>query len=288
MPDNITFEAVLPSPGPAVSANADQIRLILGSLVANAREAMGDRRGAISVSVGKSSPADIPAVHRFPGEFQPETTDYACLEVRDDGCGIAETDIERIFEPFYSTRFTGRGLGLPLALGGVRGHDGCVTVESKPGRGSVFRVYLPLSSVPVSRPRAREPETTVTLESGTVLLVEDEETVRKMATTMLTRLGMTVLEARDGVEAVKVFRRHRDEIRCVLCNLTMPRMNGWEILEVLRRLAPGIPVILVSGSAEAHVGGSGHREQPQAFLGKPYGVAALRDTLAKAMRGDTA
>ena len=104
-----------------------------------------------------------------------------------------------------------------------------------------------------------------------------------MVKKMLTRLGFTVLEARDGVEAVEVFRRHQDEIRCVICDLTMPRMNGWETLTALRKLSPDIPVILSSGYDEAQVMAGDHPERPQAFLGKPYQLNALSSTIHRVL-----
>ena len=116
-----------------------------------------------------------------------------------------------------------------------------------------------------------------------MLVVEDESAVRKMVTLALQRLGFTVLAAEDGVEAVAVFRQHRDEIRCVLCDLTMPRMNGWETLTALRKLAPGIPVILASGYSEAQVMEGDHPELPQAFLSKPYDRKALMNAISQVL-----
>ena len=241
MPEDVVLETDLPSPGPIISANANQIQQVLTNLVTNAWEAIGDDRGAIRLTVKTVSSADIPAAHRFPIDWQPQDNAYACLEVADAGCGIADKDIEKLFDPFFSSKFTGRGLGLAVVLGIVRAHGGVVTVESEPGRGSVFRVFFPVSAEEVPRRPDQAAQAPEIEGGGTVLLVEDEEMVRNMAATMLTRLGFTVLEAKDGVEAVEVFRQHQDEIRCVLCDLTMPRMNGWETLAALRKLAPGTP-----------------------------------------------
>jgi len=119
--------------------------------------------------------------------------------------------------------------------------------------------------------------------SGTVLLVDDEEILRDMVGTMLMRLGYTVLAAKDGVEAMELFAQHQDEIRCVVSDLTMPRMNGWQTLAALRKLSPGIPVILSSGYDETQVLIGDHPERPQAFLHKPYQMVQLQAVLAKAM-----
>lgn len=118
-----------------------------------------------------------------------------------------------------------------------------------------------------------------------MLVVEDEEALRRMAVAMLGRLGMTALEAKDGIDAVDVFRQHIDEIRLVLCDLTMPRMSGWETLAALRKLSPGIPVILTSGYDQTHAMEGDHAEWPQVFMGKPYGMAILKEILEKVMKG---
>lgn len=170
-------------------------------------------------------------------------------------------------------------MGLPVVLGIVKAHNGGITVESQPGRGSVFRVFLPLSAEEILRPPDKPIQTPEIQEGGTVLLIEDEEQVRKMARTMLTHLGYRVFEAKDGIDAVEIFQQHLDEIRCVFSDLTMPHMNGWETLEALRRLSPGIPFVLASGYDEAQVMAGEHTEQPNAFLGKPYRPQELRDTL---------
>ena len=108
-----------------------------------------------------------------------------------------------------------------------------------------------------------------------MLVVDDEPAVRKGVTFMLERLGFSVFAAEDGVEAVEIFRRHGETIRCVVCDLTMPRMGGWQTLEALRALAPGLPVILASGYSQAEVMEGEHPEKPQAFLGKPFDAAEL-------------
>ncbi|HEX2770047.1 MAG TPA: response regulator [Geobacteraceae bacterium] len=279
----LLLESDLPSPGPVISANPNKIQLILINLVTNAWEAGGERRGAIHLAVKKVSPTDIPAANRFPIDWQPRDNDYACLEVADAGCGIADEDIEKLFDPFFSSKFPGRGLGLPVVLGIVRVHGGAVTVQSGPGRGSAFRVFLPLSEVEAPRKADKAAQAPEIEGGGMVLLVENEERVRSMAADMLTLLNFTVLEAQGGVEAVELFRRHKDEIRCVLCNLTMPRMDGWETLAALRKITPGIPVILVSGYDESQVMTGDHPEWPQAFLSKPYLLEELRDALGRTL-----
>jgi CheY-like chemotaxis protein len=269
--------------GPAISADANQIQQVLTNLVTNAWEACGDGRSAIHLTVKRVSPADIPASHRFPIDWWPHDNAYACLEVADQGSGIANKEIEKLFDPFFSSKCTGRGMGLSVVLGIVRAHRGAVTVESEPGRGSTFRVFLPVSAEEVLRQPDQAAQSPEIEGGGTVLLVEDEPIVRKLGEAMLTRLGFAVLQAKDGVDAVELFQQHKDEVRCVLCDLTMPRMNGWETLAALRKLAPSLPVILASGYDKAHVMNGDHPEEPQAFLSKPYRLQALREAFSRAL-----
>ena len=143
IPQNIELDAELPSPGPIIRGNANMIQQIVTNLSSNAWEAIGDRDGTIRLSVKKVAASDVRTENLFPVEFQLQPAEYVCLEISDTGCGIAPSDIEKLFDPFYSTRFTGRGMGLPVVLGIVRAHRGAIMVESEPGRGSSFRVYLP-------------------------------------------------------------------------------------------------------------------------------------------------
>ncbi|MBI9082213.1 MAG: nuclear transport factor 2 family protein [Desulfobacterales bacterium] len=142
---DIVLETDLPSPGPVIMSNANQILQILTNLVTNAREAIGESRGAIGLCVKTVFAEDFPAGQRFPLDWQPQNNAYACLEVTDTGCRIEEKNIEKLFDPFFSSKFTGRGMGLAVVLGIVRAHNGVVLVENKPGRSSTFRIFFPLS-----------------------------------------------------------------------------------------------------------------------------------------------
>ncbi|MBU2622900.1 MAG: response regulator [Proteobacteria bacterium] len=282
-PKKVVLKTDLPSPGPTVKANENQIQQVLTNLITNAWEAMGDGQGTINLTVKTVSPADITASHRFPVEWKPQENDYACLEAADAGCGIADKDIEKLFDPFFSSKSTGRGMGLAVVLGITKSHGGAVAVESEPGKGSIFRVFLPVSAEEASRQPEKAAEVPKMEGGGTLLLVEDEQSLRKMAGIMLTNMGYTVLQAKDGVEAVEMFQQHKAEIRVVICDLTMPRMDGWGTLAALRKLSPGIPVVLASGYNENQVMAGDHPEWPQAFLGKPYVSKELSDAIQLAM-----
>lgn len=290
LPRGVALETDLPFPGPAVNGSASQIQQVLTNLVTNAWEALQSPNGTVRLRVRSAGAREIPARHRFPLDWQPRRETYACLEVADTGCGIALENLGDLFDPYYSTKFVGRGLGLSVVLGIVRSHDGVITVESEPGSGSVFGVYLPLETLDVRRTTDASADAPADQKGGTVLLVEDEEMVRKIAAAMLRKLGYTVLAAADGVDAVDLFRQHAGSVRFVLCDLTMPRMDGWETLGALRAISPGLPVILVSGFNVEQVMGGRHTERPQACLTKPYGreqlQAAIREALGAAGRLD--
>ena len=284
IPANTMVEEELSIPGPGINANGDQIRQLLANLVTNAWEAGGDGGGPVWVRVTTAAPAEILAVpDRFPIDWRPQERPYACLEVRDAGCGIPAADIDKLFDPFFSSKFAGRGLGLPVVLGIVRAHEGCVAVLSRPGTGSVFRVYIPISAEVVLPAKARVSQMHAPVRKGAVLLVDDDPAVLQTGLLALEKMGFAVHPARGGIRAVELFRRHQAEIAVVLCDVSMPGMGGWETLAALRKLAPGIPVILASGYSESEVMGEDHPERPQAFLHKPFELETMKATLSRLM-----
>ena len=295
IPKGIILNAEFLSPGPVISGDADQIQQVLSSLTTNAWESISDNnQGSIDLTIKTVYYTDVPTLKCFPIDWRTQCIPHACLEVSDNGCGISNKDIDKLFDPFFTTKFTGRGLGLSVVMGIVKAHGGGVTVESEPGRGSVFRVFFPVSNekLPIQHdlPAISEAQQTVAAEKlsliegcGAVLLIEDDELVRDMTKIMLTRLGYCVLEAKDGFEALEIFQKHQHEISCVLSDLTMPRMNGWDTLAALRKISPEIPVILSSGYDEAQVMAGEHPELPNAFLEKPYQLKGIRDTISRVL-----
>ncbi len=312
MPPGTELKTDLPAKGPSVRVDPRDIQQLLTNLVTNAWEASEPGSARVHVSVSTVRSSEIPEEQRFPAGWQPKALSYACIEVRDEGSGIDPQSLDEIFDPFYSSKSFGRGLGLSVGLGTARAHDGAIAVTTLPGQGASFRVYLPEagalpaahtregrtpSPAPEAAPRDFErvgsadrsispgvpegPETSP--EAASVLVVEDDEMVRKLAVRILGRMGLDALEAGDGVEAVEVFEAHRDRVRVVLCDVTMPRMGGWETLQALRRIDPDLPVILTSGYAEAIATAGSHAEEPDAFLDKPWELDQLRDVLRKAV-----
>ncbi len=287
LPEGVRLTSDFPAPGPVVDANPAQLRQVLTHLTTNAWEAAEPGRGGVHMTVGTASSADIPDAQRFPPDWRPRGDDHALLEVEDQGRGIPHEDMDNIFDPFFTDKLTGRGLGLPVVLGIVKALDGGVTVESRLNRGSVFRVFLPLAAEEAHRPGSVVAETPLVEGRGLVLLVEDDAAVRNVAKAMLERLGFAVLTAVNGVEAVEIFREKQADVRLVLSDLSMPRMNGWETLTALRNIRSDIPVILASGYDETQAMEGAHDDRPQAFLHKPYNWEALKNILGMVLGGET-
>lgn len=281
-PTHVDFHINLPNDdGPVISSDASQLQQLMTNLVTNAWEACEeDRQGSVTLTLSTCERDDIPSAPCYPLEFQPTSRKYACIEVADTGCGIAQEFFDKLFDPFYSTKFTGRGMGLSIVLGIVRAHNGVIAVESQIGHGSVFRVYLPIIEETLPKKKSPILPSKQLLGRGTILVVEDVPLIRSVVAAMLESLGCTVLQAEDGVQALELFDQHPKDIWCVISDIVMPRMNGWETLEALRRRSPGIPVIFASGYTEEQLLEESHGEMPDIYLEKPFQFAKLKEALA--------
>ncbi len=273
-----TLRSALPDGLPLVTADATQIRQIVMNLIINASEALGAEVGDVSVATGVRDCTAEYLAGCFPGGPLPEGP-YVYIQVDDTGIGMDEATIPKIFDPFFSTKFTGRGLGLAAVLGIVRAHKGAIRVTSVPGKGTTFRVYLPVASKgphdQALRPR-RSPEWK---GSGTVLLVDDEETVLAVGKVMLERIGFTVITATDGIQALTMFRDHRAEVACVILDLTMPRMDGAETFRELRAIDSRVRVAVSTGYGEQEVAARFAGDGPAVIIQKPYRKAELARAL---------
>ncbi len=274
------LEFDLPSRGPMIAGSVTQIQQVLANIVSNACESNVAAKSVIRVCVKSATSEEISNTHRFPVDWDPVPGIYACLEVGDSGEGIPAKDLDKIFDPFFSSKFMGRGMGLSVVLGIARTHGGCITVFSKQNVGSIFRVYFPTGPVASKSAPPVEEVAPELRKGGTLLVVDDQKMLRTLAEGILKRMGYSVLSAEDGVEAVELFREHQDKITGVLCDMSMPRMDGLETLSALRELSPGLPFILASGYSEEEVLQGIRDEKPHAFLSKPY----RREQLCEALR----
>jgi len=263
---------------PAIIGDITQIRQLVMNLMMNAAEALDGNEGTVKIATDVTEytggDLDTGGLH---ADIEPGL--FVLLEVTDTGVGMDAETASRVFDPFFSTKFTGRGLGLAVVAGIVRGHHGTIQVHSRPNGGTTFRVLLPATEEPatVAIP-APEPATTWK-GRGTILLVDDERPLRRVGARMLAQLGFDVLTAADGREAVELFEQRHDEIACVILDLTMPRMDGKEAHRQMQRLYPDIPVILSSGYDEQEVSKSFAGKEVTGFLQKPYELATLAGKL---------
>jgi len=270
----------LANPLPPIVADATQLRQIVMNLVINASEAIGEETGVVTVTT-TSRRCSRDDLHSQWGEEELPEGQYLCLEVADDGCGMDDDTLARLFDPFFTTKFTGRGLGMAAVLGIVRSHKGVIKVHSVPGQGSHFRILLPVSDHPV----ASSDEEALMCDwrgSGTVLLVDDEEVVREVGTEMLNDLGFAVVTACDGMEALETYRE-AEGIDLVILDLTMPRMDGEQCLKELKKLNPGVRVILSSGYNELDLVKKIADQDLTDFLPKPYVMEILSETVQRAI-----
>ncbi|MCC6795555.1 MAG: PAS domain S-box protein [Candidatus Hydrogenedentes bacterium] len=273
---------------PMVQADATQIRQIVMNLITNASEAIGDREGTIRMSTGTLvwTGADAGA-HVLGGELR-ESQAYAYVRVSDNGCGMDNATLQRIFDPFFTTKFTGRGLGLAAVLGIVRGHRGAIRVESTPGVGTTFTVFLPaLGDEIPDTPPAQMSDSSETRGHGVVLVVDDEDTVLGIAKLMLERQGYEVLTAIDGEAALRIFKANVDKIVLAIVDLTMPRMGGGELIHALHEIRPDLRVVLSSGYNEQEAIAQSHGEKMAGFIQKPYRTRQFYDVVAKALNHAT-
>ena len=263
---------------PAVSGDAAQIRQIVMNLVINASEAIGQKSGVVTVSTSLVH-ADRALLDASPAEPELPEGDYIHLQVGDTGSGMPPETLARIFDPFFTTKFTGRGLGLAAVLGIVHGHKGTLKVASEPGQGTVFDILLPCAAEPAA-PRAKPDAGAHHWRgSGTVLLVDDERTVRVIIGRMLEAMGFTVITANDGREAVERFRAEGAGIRAVLLDLTMPHLDGEGAFRELRLLRPEVRVLLMSGYNEHEAMNRFIGKGLAGFLQKPFKTENLRARL---------
>ncbi|MDX8390347.1 MAG: response regulator [Mariprofundaceae bacterium] len=264
---------------PVIAGDAKQMQQVVMGLVMNASEAIGDAKGVIHCRTGvmKADADVLPQGKSVIGEPL-VSGEYAWLEVSDDGCGMDEDVLVKLFEPFFTTKLAGSGLGMSTVMGVVGAHAGTVTVYSEKGKGSRLRVLLPIST----------PETDVSnglkvrdtwQGNGTILIIDDEESLRMTIKSMLESCGFSVLLAETGIEGLERFSEHRDSIVAVIVDLTMPGLDSHAICERLLKLDSEVRLILSSGYQHDQVRGDFSDLEVADFIQKPYSITRLRQQL---------
>jgi two-component system cell cycle sensor histidine kinase/response regulator CckA len=269
---------------PAVEADDAQVGQVVLNLLTNAVESIDEGAGRITIETGTLEIDGTTNLETAFGDTLEYGT-YVFLAVSDNGCGMDAETRARIFDPFFTTKFTGRGLGLAAVMGVVRGHGGAIDIDSQVGKGSRFRVLFRCVSRDSDRPDS-ESYVDPVLDwrgSGTVLVVDDDEAVRELISAGLQRVGFDVLQAGDGQEGIAIFEQHRDEIRAVFLDRTMPNVSGEEAFEAIRRIDPDARVVLASGYSEKQAAEKFADRGLVGFLQKPFRIEALIKKLRQAL-----
>lgn len=270
---------------PLIRGDADQIQLIITSLVMNASEAIGANTGDVTIKTGVMD-CDEAYLSLSRLEEKPAPGELVFLEVADNGCGMDAETQHRLFDPFFTTKFRGRGLGMAEVMGLVKGHRGAIIVDSQAGKGTTIRVLFPVATQELE-PSVKditmtEPRSTISenlMRSKTILVVDDEQSVRELCVEWLDLLGYNTIAAVDGAEGVGIFRERLNEIDMVLLDYVMPRMNGIEALDELIRIKPDVKVIFSSGYNEDIMRERFPGPRPASILHKPYDMDILKAEL---------
>jgi two-component system cell cycle sensor histidine kinase/response regulator CckA len=264
---------------PAIQADKTQIQQVAMNLITNASEALDGAEGDVTVRTGVVQASES---SRTDGEDQPDTEVF--LEISDNGKGMDEETKRKIFDPFFTTKFTGRGLGLAAVQGIVRAHKGRVKVSTKLHGGTKFTVFFPATQASPS-PILDEPDPTETLSDalGTILVIDDEDSVRGIAQAALTDVGFDVLAASNGAEAIRLYKEHEHDILGVLLDMSMPRMDGDETLEKLRSIDRDVKVVVTSGYGASEVADKFAGKGLAGIVQKPFRAGDLVAAIQKAL-----
>jgi len=262
---------------PPIQADRGQMQQVFMNLVLNAAEAIGSDAGMISVKTGVQ---DVVSGAKPETELSPGR--YVLLEVRDTGCGMDDATRARIFDPFFSTKFQGRGLGLAAVAGIVRGHSGAISASSVPGKGACFTVLFPAAEGAAAVAQVAAQYATLR-GTGTILVVDDEQAVRNLVRKVLERYGYKVLLADRGPAAIDTFKRHPGDISLVILDASMPGMSGAETYAELRKVRPEVKILVSSGYSELETMEAFPGPRVAGFIQKPYTSHGLAEKVRLAM-----
>ena len=271
IPPSVQLDFNLSENLPSLEADATQLQQVVMNLIINAAEAYGERgKGKVVVTTAPET------ILKGDSEIQPGY--YILLSVQDYGSGMEPEVRARIFDPFFTTKFAGRGLGLSAVHGILRAHHGYLKLETAPGQGTTFRLYLPAASQD-SGPQESTPAPEANSFGGLVLVIDDEATVRTFADAALTKLGFQVLLAENGQAGVEIVTREKERLAGVLLDLAMPVMDGEEALERIRQIAPGLPILVSTGFNMSSEYERLSQKGATGFLPKPFTLSQLSHAL---------
>ena len=275
---NVTIELDLKEDTLQIKGDSGQIQQIIMNLIINATEAIGEANGTISVVLKKTVVTpDQTATDTFGTLIHAGL--YACLCVSDTGCGMDEETQKRIFEPFFSTKFTGRGLGMSAIHGIIKSHEAMLQLTSRPGIGTSFNIFFPLHEESDHVTRISAESVPSKKRSGTILIVEDEQALLLIGRVMLESMGFSTLTAENGEAALAIYRKRSDEIDLILLDLVMPVMGGIETYLELRKINRSLPIIICSGYGAESVEHITVDDPHAGFLHKPYKPSELKRVL---------
>jgi CheY-like chemotaxis protein len=266
IPEDIDFKTIVAETGLTIMADKGQIEQVIMNLVTNAKDAM-PKGGSLIVEI---SSADMDDNFQHQHGFG-EAGHYGCITIADTGHGMNEETCKRIFEPFYTTKEAGKGTGLGMAIiyGIVKQHNGYITVDSKPGQGTTFRIYLPLIDTV-----EEEAHKSIVFEpppggTETILLAEDDAAIRELHGMILEEAGYKIIEAVDGQDALDKFMEHQTEIAILVSDVIMPKIDGKRLYEKIRKIRPDMKVLLMSGYTNDIFIERGILENEYSFMKKP-------------------
>ncbi|MFQ5805276.1 MAG: PAS domain S-box protein [Phycisphaerae bacterium] len=277
VPKAITLDTKLAPELPIIQADGGQLQQVIASLLVNAVEAIGDATGRITLATERIQLSDADSKRAFPAQDL-TPGQYVCLHVEDTGRGMSAETAQRIFEPFFSQKGVGRGLGLAAMRGVIRAHHGGVRVESELRGGTCFTIVFPALEQPVAASSGPQPQARLAAGS-TVLVIDDEHEVRDVIKDMLTGRGLRVLTAKDGTRGIEVFKQQADTIDVVLLDMAMPGRSGEEVLQEILAVRPDAKVIVSSGFIEEGVSARFGDAKPAAFLHKPFTTDTLMESI---------
>lgn len=266
----VSIKYCLAKDTPTIRGEISQLRQVAMNLITNASEAIGDRPGVIAINIhGVDLKAGDLGRTIPPGGLP--SGPYVMLEVSDTGEGMSEETMQRIFDPLFTTKITGRGLGLASLLNVVKRHNGAVEVKSKLGHGTVFRIYFPAETEGTEASEESAPVVVSTWRgSGTVLVADDEAAIREVTRILLERFGFRVIMAVDGLEAVDLYKEHAGDISLILIDINMPKLSGTEAVLRIRHISPAVPVLFMSGYPREQIMERFGKDPHTEFVKKPF------------------